>query len=380
MSDRKLSFNEMKIGAGYYTVLLLGGFMQKTARNGNPYVEFSLSDGKESIIARKFNSTDSEMKVLGIAPNSLVRLTLNVGEYNGTKNYTVSTIAQASGTEFTVDDFVVAAPIDPELGFEELIMIVQGSHEDSMRDFEYNPLSYLTENLLVANKDAFCKSSAAKMVHHNVVGGLLYHSLTMARNAEKVVEAYPNLDKELLICGAALHDIGKIHEMNTTLTGSAEYTSDGRLLGHAMIGIMMIENERRSDPNYDPERVKLLQHMLASHHGQLEFGAITTPAIPEATVLHALDMIDSRIYMFNDAYKDMDEGMLSGNIYGLENSSVYKAPPAFYYDESNEYWDEQVRIRKSEQAVAEYRAECEKAEIQDEDDYWLDDSETEYEW
>lgn len=121
--------------------------------------------------------------------------------------------------------------------------------------------------------------------------------------------------------------------------------------------------------------------MLASHHGQLEFGAITTPAIPEATVLHALDMIDSRMYMFNEAYKDMEDGMLSGNIYGLENSSVYKAPPAFYYEESNEYWNTQVHIRNAECSGEEYRTEFEKAEAPDEDaESWFDDSEKEYEW
>lgn len=343
--DRKLKFNEMQIGANYDAVLLLGGMVQKTARNGNPFMEISLSDGDENVIARKFSCTEAELSAIGVDRDMLVRLMVNVGEYNGNKNYTISTIAPAYGSDLTIDDFVVKAPIDVEIAFEELIMLVQGSHEDSMHDVLFNPVSVMAENLLVANKDAFCRSSAAKMVHHSVIGGLLFHTLTMVRNAEKVFETYPNLDKELLICGTALHDIGKIYEMNTTLTGAAEYTCKGRLLGHAAIGIMMIEDEKRRLNNYDPDRIELLEHMLASHHGQLEFGAITTPAIPEAMVLHALDMIDSRVYMFNNAYKDLEDGMLSGNIYGLDNNSVFKAPPAFQYEESNEYWEKYVSNR-----------------------------------
>ena len=345
--DRKLKFKGMQIGANYDVVMLLGGMVQKTARNGNPFMEISLSDGDENVIARKFSCTEAELSAIGVERDMLVKLMVNVGEYNGCKNYTISTIAPAYGTTLTIEDFVVKAPIDVELAFEELIMAVQGSHEDSMHDFVYNPISLLTEDLLVENKDAFCKSSAAKMVHHNVVGGLLFHTLTMVKNAEKIVETYHELDRELLICGAALHDIGKIYEMNTTLTGAAEYTRKGRLLGHATIGIMMIEDEKRRINNYDSDRVELLEHMLASHHGQLECGAITTPAIPEAMVLHALDMIDSRVYMFNNAYKDMEDGMLSGSIYGLDNSSVFKAPPAFQYEESNEYWEKYVSNREA---------------------------------
>lgn len=341
--DQRYYFKNMQIGNGYEVTMLLGGMAQKTAKNGNPYMELSLSDGEENVIARKFSCTEQELISKGVERNNLVKLMVTVNEYNGGKNYSVSTIRPAKGTTLSIADFIMKAPIDEELAFEELIMIVQGSHEDSMHDLEYDSIAHLTEKLLTENKDAFCRSSAAKMVHHNLVGGLLYHTYCMVKNAEKELESYPTLDKELLICGTALHDIGKIREMSTPLTGSAEYTSEGRLLGHAAIGIMMIDEEAKAHRYYDPERVKLLQHMIASHHGQLECGAITTPAIPEATVLHALDMIDSRIFMYGAAYKDMNDGMLSGNIYGLENSSVYKAPPAFAFDESNEYWEEQVR-------------------------------------
>lgn len=358
MADVRMLFNEMEIDKMYEAVMLLGGMTQKTARNGNPYMELSLSDGEDSIIARKFSCTEQELTAIGIEKNSLVKLMVNVGEYNGSKNYTVNTVAPAFGTTLSIEDFVLKAPVDEEHDFEELLRYVKESHVDSFRDFEYCSIADLTTTLLEENKDVFCKSSAAKMVHHNLIGGLLYHTLTMVRNAEKIMETYPELNRELLICGTALHDIGKVREMDTTLTGAAEYTSEGRLLGHAAIGIIMIEEKVQQKNCYDPERIKLLEHMLAAHHGQLEYGAITTPAIPEAMVLHALDMIDSRTFMFNNAYKSMEDGMLSGNIYGLENSSVYKAPPAFALDESKEYWAEQARISQESREARKKEKEC----------------------
>ena len=183
----------------------------------------------------------------------------------------------------------------------------------------------LTEELLEENKEVFMHVAAGKLIHHNVIGGLLYHTVMMVAEATGTCAVYNNLDRELLICGAALHDIGKVKEMTTSALGHTEYTPAGRTLGHALLGIMMIQEKFDEDVlRFDPDRVELLEHMLASHHGSLDFGAIVTPAIPEAAVLHGIDMMDSRVYIFNAAYRDMKSGDLSSNIYALENSTVFK--------------------------------------------------------
>jgi len=106
----------------------------------------------------------------------------------------------------------------------------------------------------------------------------------------------------------------------------SDFTEEGRLIGHAAIGIMIIEDWAELS-GCSPRRVKLLQHMIAAHHGQQEIGAVVEPAVPEAAVLHAIDMIDSRIYIFNEAYKNMEEGAMSGNIYALGNKTVFKPVP-----------------------------------------------------
>lgn len=317
-------FKDMELGRTCETYAMLESINQKVAKNASCYVELVLCDGESCIIARQFNTETSDLMGIGIADPCVVRVCINVGTYNGNRSYTVSYIALGDDAGLGLEDFIMKAPIDQEVAFNQLIENIKESHVNSYEDTMFDSLASLAIDILNENKVDFIRASAAKSIHHNVIGGLLYHSATMVEQAIKVIDTYPALDREILICGAALHDIGKLQEMQTSATGKTEYTTDGRLLGHAAIGIMILEDSATRLGSFNPERVKLLQHMIAAHHGQLEYGAITTPAIPEASVLHALDMIDSRAYVFENAYKDMVEGSISENIYALNGSRVYK--------------------------------------------------------
>ena len=141
--------------------------------------------------------------------------------------------------------------------------------------------------------------------------------------ASYVHKIYVKTNLEILICGTALHDIGKLTELNTDEFGSADYSVDGRLFGHAVIGMNMVDEEAKNGP-YDPEQVRQIKHMIASHHGSLEFGAITTPATPEAFLLHEIDMIDSRMYIFGKETDKIEPGQMTERVFALENSSIYK--------------------------------------------------------
>ncbi len=224
----------------------------------------------------------------------------------------------------TVDDFIPKPDVDLDKLWLQLICNVQSCHTPSERDKHFEPISSFTIRVLDGHKRQFMTAAAGKSIHHNKKGGLLMHTAAMVQEAMYVGINYPELDRELLVCGAALHDIGKIREMKTSKLGKIEYTAEGRLLGHSLIGVMMLEGFTYDWPEqyplYDVDRVLLLQHMIASHHGILEYGAIVEPAIPEAAVLHALDMLDSRIYIFNEAYKEMESGDLSNKIYALGNT------------------------------------------------------------
>ena len=234
----------------------------------------------------------------------------------------------------TLDDSEKAAlvrkpPIDPKSLFVNVIRKIKSS---SGRDYDLKSaeikdddfsLTALAIRLLMKDYEAFYSSSAAKSMHHNLYGGLVYHTSRMVDAAFAICEVYPMLDRELLVCGTAIHDLGKIKELKTADTGAASYTTEGSLLGHALLGIEMIDEEVRERDaangrqTYDREDVMCLKHMIASHHGKLEWEAIKQPAMPEAMVLHELDMIDSRIYIYEETFSKTEPGTLSEPVFGI---------------------------------------------------------------
>ena len=136
-------------------------------------------------------------------------------------------------------------------------------------------------------------SSAAISMHHDLRGGLLYHSYRMVKAADALCGVYTDLDRELLLCGTALHDIGKVWEYKTSISGDAAFTASGVLFGHLYMGAALIKGFT-ADGNYNKEKVQLLIHMILSHHGTQEWGAVSCPAIPEAFALHYIDDLQER--------------------------------------------------------------------------------------
>ncbi|NLB52699.1 MAG: HD domain-containing protein [Syntrophomonadaceae bacterium] len=149
-------------------------------------------------------------------------------------------------------------------------------------------------------RETFIKAPAAKKIHHNYLGGLLEHSLNVARLCRQVSAVYPVLNKDLLITGALLHDLGKIEEYKMKIV--PEYTVSGRMLGHIVLGCEMVSeqiNKIRTQTGYFPEELELmLKHMVLSHHGSLEFASPVIPLFPEALVLHMMDNMDAKLFVF----------------------------------------------------------------------------------
>ena len=134
---------------------------------------------------------------------------------------------------------------------------------------------------------------AAKQIHHAYLGGLIEHVLSLCALARLTAGHYPQVDCDLLLTGVVLHDIGKIYELNYERGFS--YSNDGQLLGHIHIGIRMVGDKLRGIPDFPPALRTLVEHMILSHHGQLEFGSPKVPLFPEALLLHYLDDMDSKM-------------------------------------------------------------------------------------
>lgn len=188
---------------------------------------------------------------------------------------------------------------DPEKLFDDIISEVMQSADPK----HSTGIAELTKKCLDGYKDMYMYSSGAVKHHHSGVGGLLYHSYRMVKSAAKISNIYPELDSELLVCAAALHDIGKIFTYDTNMTGGTTATRHEVLYGHPVFGAELIgEVYKHSHISVNMEKYHMLRHIVLSHHGELEYGAAVRPAIPEAAVVYCLDLLDSRVDMYNNAY------------------------------------------------------------------------------
>lgn len=323
-------FNDTEIGSTYNYTVLVTEMTEKVSKTEKPFVNFTFSDGVDKVTANFFDKTEEAVRSYGVEVGKVVDLTFSVKTYNNKKNYIVENITVCRDPEARVEKFVQAPPYDIEDMYKKIIDSIKKSTGRSydlnsyeVPDDDYSAAA-LTIRLLNRNRTAFCKSSAAHSIHHDMRGGLLYHTFRMVYSAFYICKVYKNLNLELLVCGTALHDIGKLYELDTDELGSADYSVDGRLFGHAVIGMEMVSEEAKNGP-YNDEEVRALRHMIASHHGSLEYGAITTPATPEAFMLHELDMIDSRMYIFEKEMGKVEPGQMTERIFALENSSLYKS-------------------------------------------------------
>src|SRR5207302_1678050 len=140
---------------------------------------------------------------------------------------------------------------------------------------------------------AYRNAPAAKTLHHAYIGGLLDHVVSLFRSCDLVCRNYPQVNRDLLLTGAFLHDIGKIHEL--TYKRSFSYTTRGQLLGHMIIELEMLQTKLAQFPDFPLEFKTLLEHLIISHHGQYEFGSPKLPMFPEALMLHYLDDLDSKM-------------------------------------------------------------------------------------
>ena len=202
--------------------------------------------------------------------------------------------------------------------FVELRSIVQAIGSIPLRSL----LQLFLDDTEVARR--YKIAPAAKNVHHAFLGGLLEHVLSMCSVAKLLGSHYRDIDMDLLLSGVILHDIGKIHEL--TYDRSFGYSAEGQLLGHIAIGMRMIDDKIRFIPDF-PERLRtLLQHMILSHHGELEYGSPKVPLFPEALLLHHIDNMDSKMECMR-SFLEKDrivEGCWTSYVSSLDRSVLKK--------------------------------------------------------
>lgn len=305
-------FKEISLDTATWTVAFLGAIEERETKSKKPFCTFHLLDGAIAITANLWNTEKKD--IYKVQEKSVISVQLYKKLYNGVETYEVKEY-QAAPDDAKLEDYLLTAPIPSQDMMDEIKSILS-------KEISETELYPLVMEILDENADKLLYWAAAKTIHHNCYGGLLYHMLRMLKTAVILSRVY-RFDKELLYSAVILHDIGKLQELDTDATGVAEYTVDGNLFGHTLLAIEMIDRKNFENHTYPAEKIRLLKHCIAAHHGQLEYGAITMPAVKEAMLLHEIDVIDASMYQYEQAEKTLNPGEMSDRIFSL-GVKVYK--------------------------------------------------------
>lgn len=287
---------------------------QKTSSKGDAYLDMMLGDSEGEINAKLWRyqkDLHGEYQA-----NDLVKIRGVISQYNGADQLKIEKIRPTLPEDnVNISDFVKTAGYSGEDMFNELLNIAE--------NFADKELNLIVSEILKDNRLALLYWPAAFKLHHAVRGGLLLHSLSIVRLAQKVCEIYPFVDKELLISGAILHDIAKLSEFVVADSGIATgYSEEGNLIGHLAMGAMVIDRYAKK-LNISPKTAMLLEHMCLSHHGEPEFGAAVRPMFIEAELLSELDLMDSRVYEMKEAVMSTKPEDFSSRIWAMDNRKLY---------------------------------------------------------
>ena len=254
-------------------------------KDGSDYLNITLSDRTGKIKAVVWDNVDKI--TAGTNAGDYVHVRGNVSEYKGTLQVVIKSMEAILPELIDPSDFLPATGRDIDSMFKQLAGLSDSIKEKKLRALFtafWNDAEFV---------EKFKRAPAAKKMHHAYIGGLLEHTLSMALLADKIAGHYSGLDRDLLIAGTILHDIGKIREFEYDI--KIDYSDEGRLLSHIVIGLGMIDEKIKEIKEFPGALALMLRHMIVSHHGTRDFGSPEPPKTVEAVLLNYIDEIDSKI-------------------------------------------------------------------------------------
>lgn len=289
---------------------LIKELSEKKDKNGNGFLDLIIigSDKKEypAKIWRFDNNGQFET-------NDVIEIEYTVDNYKGKTQLTITSIKKAP--DEMISEFVPSSEYDGKAVFSALLAKVNRFDDDILKS--------IVSKILLDNREALEVYPAAYRLHHAIVGGLMLHTASIVQMAEKTCTVYPNINRELLLSGAILHDVAKTFEMNTSKSGLCSgYTVGGELIGHLVKGAMYIEDTAK-ELGIEDEKVTLLEHMVLSHHGVPEYGSPVRPMFLEAEILSALDSLDATIFEINNATNKINAGAFTERQWALDNRKLF---------------------------------------------------------
>ena len=290
--------NELEPNRVITTSFLVHSKEIRQKKGGELYLSLLLGDRTGDVDAKMWDNVTEVLDAFD--RDDFIKIKGLTQVFHNRPQLTIHKIRRMDDSEVDFADYFPSSQRDPEEMWLELRGMVAALADLNLKAL----LEAMLDDEDIAAR--YRRAPAAKQIHHAYLGGLLEHVLSLCALARATAPRYPFVDCDLLLAGVVLHDIGKIYELNYERGFS--YSSDGQLLGHINIALRMVAEKLRGLPDFPPPLRTLVEHMILSHHGQLEFGSPKLPQFPEALLLHYLDDMDSKMESHAGADRERPAG------------------------------------------------------------------------
>lgn len=264
-----------------------------TAKNGKMYENVILQDRTGTIDAKIWDPGSSGINEFDVL--DYVDVIGEVTSFQGNLQLNIKRVRKAEEGEYQPADYLPVSEKNVDEMYQELMALLGQVQNPYLKQLIRK---YFEDDVFIR---AFKQHSAAKTVHHSFVGGLLEHTLSVVKLCDYYVQQYPYLNRDLLFTAAAFHDVGKLKEISNYPEN--DYTDDGQLLGHIVMGCELVGYGCRSIKGFPKKLASELQHCILAHHGELEFGSPKKPALPEALALNLADNTDAKLETMKELLK-----------------------------------------------------------------------------
>lgn len=281
----------LKEGDNVTEIYLVKSKTSALTKNGKPYENVILQDKTGIMDAKLWDPASAGIE--DFEAFDYVEVNGQVVIFNGSAQMNIKRVRKCREGEYEPAEYLPVSSKNIDKMYDELITLVKSVKTVHLR--------MLLEDFFVNDEEfikRFKKSSAAKSVHHNFIGGLLEHTLSVANLCNYLAGAYPILNRDLLISAAILHDVAKTKELSDFPLN--DYTDDGQLLGHIVMGYQMVTDRIGKIPGFPEKAASELKHCILAHHGELEYGSPKKPALIEAVALSFADNTDAKIETFKE--------------------------------------------------------------------------------
>lgn len=293
--------NELKEGEKLIEFYLVEDKQIRTKKSGEEYISFILKDRTGQIPSVMWDDVDQYKE--RFQKGDFVKIEGTVGRYGSDLQITVTRIRRVEERDyregFDKSNYFETTEGDIEMMLKEIFDLIGTLKDNSIRR--------LVKEILEENKEKMRIYPGAKSIHHEYIGGLLEHTLSVAKSCDYFGGKYNGVDRDLLMAGALLHDIGKLRELS--LKNTTEYSKEGHLIGHIVLGRDMVREKAGEIEGFPGDKLVQLEHIILSHQGNTEWGSPKSPMTLEALIIHYVEDLDAKVNIFKKTIKkDREEG------------------------------------------------------------------------